>query len=329
MTVKELKLIGFLKSKTMTLLIAMFSIIAAVVSMKSGDSGVVPGLKGLGFPSPNTWFASAGTSFNWAWLCYLGVGVGMVLVNRIYNLLRTLSLTFASYFVLMVAATPIASVRFYGGTLLVVLVLAATVLLFSTFNKPANTRHVFLGFLLLTAGALTQYGFVPYIPILLMGCGQMRIFRMRTFLAALLGIVTPVWICYGFGWIDFSHFSKPKFDSVFSVLSDGRLAQYLAVEVTTALLLVGLIIANMIKIYSYNLRTRAMNGFVLVVSFTTILLSGVDFTNMPFYFPLLCCCTAFQLGHFLRIKENSRAGYIVALAVLVVYVGLYIWSTAI
>lgn len=328
MTYREKRLTRVLKSRGMTALIAMLAVVGAIAAYIAGAVTAVPGSKGLGLDSPNHWLTGA-ASLNLAVLTYVVVAAMMVMVNRTFNLLRTLSLTFGAFFLLMVGALPMAMCQFYGGTLLVVLMLAAVSVMFTTFNNPSLTRRVFLAFFLLTAGALTQYGFVVYLPILLVGCGQMRIFRTRTFLAAAVGVVTPYWIAWGFGWITPATWHKPDFSSVFAAMSTAETVHFLVTEAVTIALLLTLTAINMIKIYSYNLRTRAMNGLIIVISAATALISGIDFTNMPFYYPLLCCCTAFQLGHFIRIRTERRSGYIMTLSVAVIYMALYIWRISI
>lgn len=324
MTYKELRLTRALKSRSMAAAVALLSIVGAIVARHAGDVTAVPGLKGLGLPSANHWLEGA-ASFNVAILAYVAVAMAMVIINRSYNLLRTLSLTFGAFFLAMLGALPMAMGQFYGGTLLVIVILAALSVIFATFNDPSATRRVFLAFFLVAAGALTQYGFVVYLPILLVGCGQMRVFRLRSFLAAVVGIVTPLWLAWGFGLIDFSDFAKPRFDSVFKAMSTRETVHFLTTEAVTIVLMLTLTALNMIKIYSYNLRTRAMNGLLIVISVATALFSAIDFTNMPFYYPLLCCCTAFQLGHYMRIRADRRSCYIMLLGVMVVYTGLYIW----
>ena len=69
--------------------------------------------------------------------------------------------------------------HFYTGTVLALVVPLCQYYLFSCFRNPGATRHVFIIFLLLSFCAAFQYCFVFYIPVFLIGLGQMQIFNWR------------------------------------------------------------------------------------------------------------------------------------------------------
>lgn len=324
MTLKEQRLTTVLMSRGMAAAIALIALVGALIAAGRGVTAI-PGLKGIGLPSPNHWADSVAASARTALIVMAVSMAGMVLINRIFNLLRTLSLLYAALFVLMAGAVPMCMCQFYGGTLLVPVLLGAMWAMFGAFNDMNATRRVFLAFAMVTAGAMCQYGFIVYLPVLAMGCAQMRIFSLRTMTAALIGIATPVWIAWGFGIADFSTYGHPGFTTIFTTAARPQIVQFLVAAGVTALLLIALTLLNLIKIYSYNLKTRAMNGLLITVSAATLLMMGLDFTNMPFYYPMLCCATAFQAGHFLAINRNRRSCYIMAASIIVVYTGLWVW----
>ena len=100
---------------------------------------------------------------------------------------------------------------------------------------------------------------------------------------------------------------------------------YLASLLFTLALGVGLGLTNFIKIYAYNARARACNGLLSVVSLFTAVFAVADFMNSTFYILLLDCCVAFQMGHYFRLYAQRRA-YVLAIGLMVVYGGFYIWS---
>ncbi|MCH5347279.1 MAG: hypothetical protein J1E63_09225 [Muribaculaceae bacterium] len=314
-----------IQSRWLSILMAMLSVVATLVAAGAGDVVAIPGMRGLGLTSANHWIDSDSTSLYTALAVYLPTALAIVVINRYYNLLHTLSLICGSFFLWMLGACPMAMGQFYGGTVLLVVLLAAMALLFSVFDEPAMTPRVFMAFFLIGVGALTDYGFLAYLPIMIVGCGQMRVFNFRTMLAALTGLLTPLWMAWGFGLIDFSHFEAPVFDNIFETFTPGRMVWFLSLVGFTAALLVTLIVVNLIRIYSYNLITRARNGILILASITTALMMVLDYTNLPFYYPTLCCCTAFQLGHFAHFHIGRRSGYIVPAAAIIIYAGFYLW----
>lgn len=257
----------------------------------------------------------------------LATGVIMALVNSRYNILRSFSVTFIGLFLLMNAATPTVTARFTGGSLMALTAMTGMWLMYSVYNSPKRgSRHIFLVFMLLSAGALTQYGFLVYIPVFLAGIGQMRAMKARTLTAAALGIITPVWLWWAM-WPDgFPAFRIPELDNPFGTLTTiDRIHFFATIGVT---LFTGLILGsiNLMKIYSYNAKARALNGLLTVIGVITGLAALADWSNMPFYVPLLNMCVAFQTGHFFHISMKYRWGYLTILSLTAIYAGLWVWS---
>lgn len=82
-------------------------------------------------------------------------------------------------------------------------------------------------------------------------------------------------------------------------------------------------IFNLIRIYSYNGRSRAFNGFITLTAVVTVALILADSVNTLSYLPLLNVCAAMQAGHFFTII-NRRRTYVPVLCLIAVYVALYI-----
>lgn len=250
----------------------------------------------------------------------------LLYINKRYNILRSTSALFAGMFLVMQAAMPALSVALGGGVIMAVVVLLATAALFATFQQPWRTRQTFLAFCTVSAGALLDIACAAYIVALLMGCAQMRATSPRMLLAALLGVATPWWIAWGFGLLDLSGLRLPQW--AVAAAPAAAAADHAAMlhvwlyAAATFLLGTGTGLFNLLKIYSYNARTRAYNGFVAVIAATTALLMVCDFRRMEVYLPLLNLCTAIQLGHFFVINRRKRS-YIAILCIIGLYGLLY------
>ena len=153
----------------------------------------------------------------------------------------------------------------------------------------------------------------------------MRIFNLRIFLAALFGIITPPWILYGLGILNIENFTLPQFNSIYEYLSPYETLHMFMTIGLSVFICIGSWFANIVKIISYNARTRAFNGFFSLLSLASILLILIDFTNYIIYIPLLNCCTALQLGHLFTIYE-SRRSYLGIIGIFIFYIGLYLWG---
>lgn len=250
----------------------------------------------------------------------------MAFINRAFNLLRSSSILFIGVFGIMEAASPIISTRLSSGMLVALVVLCAMGLMYSVYQKPrSGTKRIFLAFSLLSFGSMAQYAFVAYLPVFLAGCAQMRCFTFRTLLAACVGIIVPWWIMIGFGIISISDLTFPFNLSIFSQLEISGIAQLIAVIVVTVITGFSLTLVNMIKIYSYNARSRSFNGLLVTVTIATLLLTMIDFANVTAYLTLLNCCVAYQTALCFRINYESR-GYIPVVVILSVYFILFAWS---
>ena len=327
MTLKEVRLTRFIRSRGMAFILAVLSAVLAWRSSLSGTVGVDKVNHGIAFPSPQLWMAPDRLSTGINILLLLLTAFMMIWVNRRFNILRTLSVYFGGLFLVMAVATPPATAFFTGSVLLPILMLGAMSLLLKSFNKPENTRQVLMAFVITGTGALFEYGFLFYVPVLLIGLAQMRIMNLRTLLAALMGLMAPLWIVWGFGLVPLDFLSRLDFrfrlPASLSELPGGY--PYLASLLFTLALGVGLGLTNFIKIYAYNARARACNGLLSVGSLFTAVFAVADFMNSTFYILLLDCCVAFQMGHYFRLYAQRRA-YVLAIGLMVVYGGFYIWS---
>lgn len=319
MTSREKSLTRFLRSRGMALL----SLVAAVLMMiRAHVVGLGASSRvdyGLALPSPNLWF-SPGSAF----ACFLSIVLVvltsgmMIYVNRTYNVLRTLSVYFAGLFLIMMASMPSVSIRFSGTLLLTPVVLWGMSLIYKSYLKPERTRQIFMAFFLLSAGAMFQYGFVLYVPVFVVGLAEMRILRdWRAATAAVLGLVTPPWILWGFG---LAHWHWPQLDFAWVA----KLVQsplFVPVVVTLA---VGVFIGffNLFKILAYNSHARANNAFLSAAWLGTLIFCLIDCGNLKFYLGMLCCTVSYQMGHFFRLFRKRRA-YIFALILLIFYITYY------
>lgn len=255
----------------------------------------------------------------------LATGGLMIAINRHFNLLRTSSMFFAALFVVATCATPGIFDTGIIPPLLALVVTAAMGLMFSLYNQRRSDRRIFLVFTLLSAGALADIVFLLYVPVFLAGIAQMRIFRFKKIVAAVMGLVTPWWIAWGLGLM-----TLPRLPHIFftppSMLAGLPVGWPFIVAVGLTLL-TGFFtgVLNLIRIIGFNAKSRALNGLLSLVSIVTGTLCVINFTALPTYVVLLNACVAFQVGHFFRATANSR-GYIFVLALLASYIGLFIWN---
>lgn len=316
---------GFMHSKGATIVMYSLLCAAAVTALIMGKAPVLQDC--LGMCSDCIIGIHPQTASAVASLAAIGLAaIGWVLyINRAFNVLRSLTWLVATMFLSMEVAQPMLADSFYSGTLLLLSAVVMTGILFSSFGETASQRSIFLIFLLLSALSLFNLAFIFYWPVMILGCMQMRVFSLRTILAALMGTVTPLWILLGFGIVAVDELRFPALSFNFrQFLEPGMIETGVSVAFT---ILTGFFFAaaNLLKILSYNSRTRAYNGFITIMLLFTALFAVANIGNILFYLPLLNLLTAYQVGHFFTYRRHQRS-YIAILGLMACYFGLYFWA---
>lgn len=323
---KAREITTFMHGKSATIVALILAFVSCVVAWQQG--AVHPNREdlGVGFPSANLAFSSA----QWSAIvnvCFTAViALMMLYINRWFNVLRSLTSLVATMFLVMQAAIPSVLGQFYGGTAVALLTMVCTMILFSSYDNRQGQSNIFLIFFLFTAAAFTQVGYLFYLPAMLIGTVQMRVFSLRTFLAALLGVITPIWILFGIGIVTVDNLQWPGLAfRLWHLFDNAELIPTFATIGFTIALGVGFTVANLMKILSYNARIRAFNGFFTMLLVYTAMLVLLNFGNFMFYLPLLNCLVAYQIGHYFTYRRTNHS-FIAIFFIMACYIALYVWS---
>lgn len=326
----EIKLSRFINSKPFAIAVVVVALVLAAFGAEhaaypdgSADGGFV-------FPSPDVWLAPGAVRLTVNLLLLVANLLLLEELNRTFNLLRTSSLLFLAVFTVMECATPALVGSLTSALLLNLVILGVVATFYTLYQRPKLTRRVFLAFCIMSALSLFDYIYVIYIIFFLPAFSQMRVNYPRMFLAALLGVVTPWWLVWGAGLMPPG---APHIPDMSTLFDNGNLThqQQILTIVTvgfTVILCFLLSVTNMVKIYAYNAKSRALNGLLTMFSLVTVVATLVNFGNATNYLSLLNCLTAFQFGLFFRSNENRRA-YIAVLIILAVYISLFIFNLTI
>lgn len=320
-----LQVTRFMHSRMLLIIMAIAMVAVAVLWSRVAPVEAIAGDRGTLFPSANLWIASRDVSM---WLnvaLTLLSGALIVVLNRLYNLLRTTSLLDASLFFVMCMSTPGLLDCFNSGTLLCLCLLVCLLLLYSTYQQPRMRERIFLIFFILSTMAMTQYCYVVYMPVFIIGCVQMRIFSFKTLVAILCGVISPWLVVLGCGIVPIDGVHAPDIATVFGVFNIAENADIvIAAAVTTVVLVAGWVL-NFPRMIAYNAHIRAYNGTMSVLALVTVLVVCIDFTNLLAYVPTLCMCSAFFIGRMFAANAAVRS-YIAILSIIVVYLLLLIWK---
>ncbi len=306
----------------------LLAAIAACLYFFGGYGNALTGNRGLVLPSANEWLPDGTIDFAAGMAGAVATIVLMLTLNKVYNILRSMTSLYIALFAAMELATPDFLTHFYTGTLLSVVVPLCLLLLFSCYREPASTRHVFLIFLLLSFFTATQYCFAVYIPAFLLGLAQMRIFNPKALTAAFLGLLTPWWLLFGFGVVNLQDISLPAPVSIFSVIADEDTWLLLATIGITVFVTLVCFVLNLLKTIAYNARARAYNGAFTVLTLLTVAAICIDYRNLASYVPLLYFCSTIEISHFFSTHRAEKS-FIPILLIIAAYAAIFICQTAI
>lgn len=317
---------NYLHKRNCAVLVAILATAAIIVAYNLGAVDPIAGDRGIIFPSPNLWIGSPTASLAINLLMIAGLASVCIAINKTFNIMRAQTASWATFFLFSMMALPSPAGQFYGGTLLCAVIVGATVLLFTCYGRSDCTRRVFLMFFMVTMTATVQYGAMFYLPVLFVGLMQMRILNMKSVIAALFGIVTPIWIMFGCGIVDIDDVEWPQFVGTLGLLDATDMAITFSAIGFTVLLGIMAMCGVLMKVVSYNAKYRSANGFWAVVMIATILLLLVDYNNLAIYIPLLDFTVAYHLAHFFSNHRNNRS-YIGILSIIAVYILFYVLAT--
>lgn len=263
-------------------------------------------------------------------LVILGTAISMIAINRTFTLLRTMSVFFAACFIYITCCTPAVAGVFGPSSVLAGVVIWCMGILFTLYHQRRSDRRIFLIFCMLSAGTLYDWRFLFFVPPFFIGMVQMRIFRIKKIIAAIVGLLTPPWIVFGLDLLPWSHMRPPHifFTSPSMLFESPQAWPFLCTVLFT--MVIGFICGStaLFRILGYNARARAYNGFLALLGIYTGVLALINFTAISTYVTLLNACVAMQIGHFFRATATRR-GYIIILLLIASYAGLYSWSVSV
>ena len=302
----------YLHSRNVITAAALLLLLVMADAWLAGAVTPIDGDRGLLFMSANNWLnpGVVSTVVNVV-LLYL-ISLFAQALNKNFNIMRSQTGQWGALFLIMSSALVNVTDQFNGSSLLALILLTITWLLYSCYDSPERTRRIFLMFFLLSAGATFQYAFLLYIPVVALGMVQMKIMKLRSAIAAAIGLITPPWIILGFGIIDIDTISWPRLITTWTATISTEMILTILTMGLLALLGIGFFMANVFKLLSYNARYRAANGFQTLLLVSTIIFALVDYTNLAIYATLLALEASYQVAHFFSVHRQPRSVYVLA-----------------
>lgn len=225
-------------------------------------------------------------------------------------------------FLLLMACTPFA-LPLTAGTVTLPLTILAILILVTTHQQQRSVSEYFSAFLLLGLASLFVPQWLLIVPFVLMGCMLLGSLTLRTFLAALLGLITPWWTAAGVLYLmdGMERFVTP-FREFVLLPSIGHLAalplgQLCGLVVVTLLALPALIHYPAVG-PTLKERSRVVWLFLILLLAGTLLLTYAQPQLVPLLYPLLAALISLFVAQLVFTLHNRRSRTICQLMILVV-----------
>lgn len=296
---------NFINSRYCMLAIALLSVTCSFIFYVA-DIHAGHNRQGLFFSNPNE-ILSPGL---FSWTCNTAVILATALIlnllNKAYGFIREYTSAYVSLFLVFSLTDPDVAGMLSPATLLSFVYIICCTLIFNSYQRPERRSAIFIVIATATACSLFDKAALLLVPICLIGFAQVQAMSFKGILAALLGLVLPFWIGFGFGLLDLSSLSLPQ-------LSFSPERYCAAFDTTTIIRIVTAIAANIafgtanfFTIISYRLQLRSYNGFFNVTSVATLIFMLLDVTNIDTYIDLFNLCVAIQAAHFFTISHMKH-----------------------
>lgn len=322
MIFRENSINDFFNSKAFALLMALAMIVISYLDCTIWQDRLsISNSHGIFFPSLAQGFSNITLSVTANCICILIVSVMLVALNKTFNFIRSVTWVYASVFMMLNASNPITSGMLYSGTIISLAVAIIAFAMFASFEQRRSQRNVFTAFAMIATLSMFQYAFLYLLPVVALGFMLMKVMNLRSFLAMIIGIVTPFWIVLGLQLANFSDFALPSYESFWTELQRPQMHINIIGMVLIALITIGLVCANLFHIITYKLQVRAYNGFFVYLAVFTSLMLAIDYRNAFNYLPVLHLCLGVQFAHFFTTNTHTRR-YIAVIVLLLLSVAL-------
>lgn len=293
----------------------------------------VTALYGLGI-----WLISGTIQHQW-WIllvCFILATYLMILLNNFNALIRIYSRAITSAFIILSCVACFIFPSIEGGIVTVGFI-ASLLTLFVTYQNREATGWVYYTFLILGLASMAKVSLLALIPIYWILMIFLSSLGLRTFIASILGLLTPYW--FGIATLlllykgDFSLFTShflPLTEITFFTAYDSiPLSHYLTYAFLVILTITG--ITHFLRTsYNDKIRTRQLYYSIMFFNIVILVLLPVFPQQYDLLFRPAIILTSPLIGHFIALtktKVTNIAFYLILITALVL-TGFNLWTSS-
>lgn len=312
----DAKIIEVLNGRTFAVLAAIVLVVTAVIATTLGGVPPVDVGNGMFFDLSAVPFQATQITMFINVALIIATGLLTLFLNKLYSFVKAFTFIGAAMFFLLESALPMCSSVLNVGTILCLVLVLGTLLLFGTYENKYAQRPIFLVSCVLGFGTMFNWAFVALIVAFVLGFAYMRAMNWKGFLAVLIGLFTPFWIAFGLGLIVPSQFKLIEINSVWETLAAGQVRAMVIWIVAVVVVTVVLSAINLLSIYHYRLQFRVYNAFFLLVTLVSVIGVCVDYRDMLIFVPMLNLCLSVQVAHTFTISTFPKRYIFIFLLVI-------------
>lgn len=319
----DAKIIEFLNARGFAIVCGVLLAVTAWIAVYTGQLPGIETTGGMFFDVKGAFIDNAFLSMAANVAGVILIGLLLQLLNKLYNFIKSLTFIGASSFFLLELGLPLTGSVLSTGTIMCLMLVLGSLLLLGIYENKNAQRPIFLMMCVLACFAMFNWAAVVLIIAFFLGFAYMRAMNWKSFLAALIGIVTPFWIVMGLGVVSPLDFKPIEINGVWNTLEIGQVRAMVAWVVFVVVLAVVLSVINLLHIYNYRLQLRVYNAFFLLVTVLAIAGICVDYRDMIIFIPMLNLCLAVQIAHAFTIGKFSKRYVFIFLLVVAALVSYF------
>lgn len=250
-------------------------------------------------------------------VCVIACGAILIVLNKLFNFIRAYTFVFVSMFFLLEMSTPATAAQLSVGSALCLATVVGMLPMFASYESNRSQGRIFLTMVILSSATLWQWAAVVLIPAFFVGFIQMRAMHWRAFLAAVLGLATPVWIVLGLGLANpVTDYHSFDIGAAWQSIRSGQIQLLVGWTAALTLVSIGLSVINLFTIMNFRLQFRVYNAFFMVVNLLVVIAMILDRKDISAFLPLLNMCIAVQTAHWLTLNSHPKR-YLLVLILMV------------
>ena len=268
--------------------------------------------------------------------CFFASVYTMIHLNNINLLIRVYSRSVSVFFILLCCSTAWLFPSVQGAVILLCSTLSLF-LLFSCYQDQATMGRTFYIFLLFSAVSLVEPYFLLFIPVYLLLMGlTIYSLSIRTFFAALIGLITPYWLYTGWQLYFYRHEPEKAIEYLTQLTELSWRADYTVV--TTAqwcyiglLVVLFLVGATHFWLTSYmdKIRVRQVYGSLIILALYTIVLLAILPQKYDTFISMMTIAVTPIAAHFFTLTHSrlSNIFYLLTMVVILLLTGINLWTS--